>query len=119
MARRFPAPCERLRAADRTLAKRRLAEEMEKVSKIDPKLSKMPLEELLRLYEERLSQYASKTVATRRSIMKSFRQSWAYGLDISLPNVNAGQLELWLAGKSKDLKNATYNGMRRRKTAPT
>jgi hypothetical protein len=98
-----------LRTTDRTLAKRRLAETMENISKIDPKIGKMTLEELLRRYEERLSQYAPKTVATRRSILKSFKETWPEGLNIMVNAVNAGQLELWLAARRKDIRNATYN----------
>ena len=98
-----------LRTTDRTLAKRRLAEEMENSSKIDPKTGKMTVEELLRLFEERLSQYAPKTIATRSSILKSFKETWIGGFNIMVHTVNTGQLELWLANRRKDFKNATYN----------
>ena len=76
-----------LRTTDRTLAKRRLAEELENASKLDVKVGKMTLEELLRLYEERLAQYAPKTIATRQSIFKIFKQSWPHGLNIPVHSV--------------------------------
>mgnify|MGYP000969161392 CR=1 FL=1 len=98
-----------LRTTDRALAKRRLAEEMENASRIDRKTGKMTLEELLRLYEEHLSQYAPKTVATRLSILKCFKQTWPHGLNVSVQNVNAGQLDLWLASRRPGFRNATYN----------
>src|SRR6185369_11847244 len=82
-----------LKTTDRTLAKRKLAEELENASKLDAKVGKMTLEELLRLYEERLSQYAPKTIATRQSIFKIFKQSWSHGLDIPVHSVSTGQLE--------------------------
>src|ERR1039457_2747920 len=98
-----------LRTTDRTLAKRRLAEKLENASKLDVKVGKMTLEELLRLYEERLAQYAPKTIATRQSIFKIFKQSWPHGLNIRVHSVSAGQLELWLASRRANFKNATYN----------
>src|ERR1035441_6401086 len=98
-----------LKTVDRALAKRRLAVEMENASRIDPKNAKMTLEELLRLYDQRLSQFAEKTAATRRSILKSFKKTWTHGLNISVQTVSAGQLDLWLAGRRKNFKNATYN----------
>jgi integrase len=98
-----------LHTTDRALAKRRLAEEMENSSRLDPKVGKMTLEELLRLYEERLCQYAPKTIATRQSILKIFKQSWPHGLDIPIQSVSTGQLELWLASRRANRKNATYN----------
>jgi len=98
-----------LRTTDRGLAKRRLADEMDNASKLDVKVGKMTLEELLRLYEQRLEQYAPKTIATRRSIFKIFKQSWPHGLNIPVHSVSAGQLELWLASRRANFKNATYN----------
>jgi integrase len=98
-----------LRTTDPQLAKRRLAERIQNASKIDPKLGKMTLEELLRLYEERLGQYAPKTVATRQSILKIFKHSWSHGLNVSVQSISTGQLQMWLAGKRTNFKNATYN----------
>ena len=101
--------CRSLHTSDRDLAKRRLAEQLDNASKLDPKVGKMTLEELLRLYEERLGQYAPKTIATRQSIFKIFKQSWPHGLNIPVHSVSTGQLELWLARRRANFKNATYN----------
>jgi integrase len=98
-----------LRTVDRSLAKRRLTEELENASKVDAKIGKMTLEELLRLFKERLSQFAPKTVSTRRSLLKCFKETWPHGLNVTVQSVNTGQLDLWLAAKRKDIKNATYN----------
>ncbi|MGD0261488.1 MAG: tyrosine-type recombinase/integrase [Verrucomicrobiota bacterium] len=98
-----------LRTTDRTLAKRRLADELENASKLDVKVGKMTLEELLRLYEERLGQYAPKTIATRLSIRKIFKETWPHGLNVPVHSVNTGQLELWLASRRANFKKATYN----------
>jgi hypothetical protein len=93
-----------LRTTDRVLAKRRLEEEIKKAAAVDRKVGRMSLEELLRLYEERLSQYAPKTIASRQSILKIFKQSWPHGLDISVPSISAGQLEMWLASRRANFK---------------
>ena len=98
-----------LHTSDRVLAKRRPEEEIKKAAAVDRKLGKMSLEELLRLYEESLSQYAPKTIATRQSILKTFKQSWPHGLNILVQSVSAGQLELWLASRRASFKNAAYN----------
>ncbi|MGA2543059.1 MAG: hypothetical protein ABSG78_16020 [Verrucomicrobiota bacterium] len=98
-----------LRTTDRALARRRLADELQNASKLDVKVGKMTLEELLRLYEERLGQYAPRTIATRRSIFKIFKKTWPYGLDLPVHSVSAGQLELWLASRRANFKNATSN----------
>jgi hypothetical protein len=98
-----------LRTVDRSLAKRRLAEELENASRVDAKIGKMTLEELLRLFEERLAQFAAKTVSTRLSLLKCFKETWPHGLNVTVQSVNTGQLDLWLATKRKEIKNATYN----------
>ena len=98
-----------LNTTDREFAKRLLKEEMRKINKVDPSLGKMTLEELLRLYDDGLTRYAPKTAATRRSILKIFKETWELGLDIPLKTVSVGQIELWLAARRSHFKNATYN----------
>src|ERR1039458_10594523 len=65
-----------LRTTDRTLAKRRLAEKLENASKLDVKVGKMTLEELLRLYEERLPPHAPKKTSTPQTIFQNFNKNW-------------------------------------------
>ena len=98
-----------LNTTDREFARRLLKEEMGKINKVDSALGKMTLEELLRLYDEGLTRYASKTAATRRSILKIFKETWELGLDLPLKSISAGQIELWLAARRSNFKNATYN----------
>jgi hypothetical protein len=69
----------------------------------------MTLEELLRLYDEARGRYAPKTAATRRSILKIYKETWAHGLDLPLKSVSPGQIELWLAARRANFKNPTYN----------
>jgi len=98
-----------LKTTDREFAKRLLKEEMAKLNKVDPAMGKMTLEELLRLYDEALARYAPKTAATRRSILKIFKETWELGLDMTIKAISAGQIELWLAARRPNFKNATYN----------
>jgi hypothetical protein len=70
---------------------------MGKINKVDSVLGKMTLEELLRLYDEGLTRYASKTAATRRSILKIFKETCEPGLDLPLKTVSAGQIELGIS----------------------
>lgn len=98
-----------LETTDREFAKRRLKEEISKVKKVDPSLGKMTLEELLKQYDESLNRYAAKTAATRRSILKIFKETWTLGLDLQLKSISAGQVEIWLGTRRANFKNATYN----------
>jgi len=98
-----------LNTTDREFAKRLLKEEISKAGRIDQKLATTPLSELLRLYEERLDQYAPKTVATRKSILKIFKETWKFGFDVPVKKISTGQIELWLASRRAKMKNATYN----------
>jgi hypothetical protein len=81
-----------LRTTDRALAKRGLADELENALKLDVKVGKLTLEELLRLYEEKLDKYAPKTIATRQSILKIFKETWPLGLNIPVHSVSTRQL---------------------------
>jgi hypothetical protein len=60
--------------------------------------------------DERICQYAPRTTATRQSIFKIFKEPWQHGLDVPMKSISAGQLELWLASRRAQIKNATYNG---------
>ena len=98
-----------LKTCDRELAKRRLQEEITKASKVDFKLGKLTLRELLGLYEESVKQFAPKTIGTRRGILNVFKRTWSHGLEIAVNSLSTGQLDLWLASQRARVKNATYN----------
>jgi hypothetical protein len=98
-----------LNTTDREFARRLLKEQMGKINKVDLALGKMTLEELLKKYDESLGRYASKTAATRRSILKIFKETWTLGLGLQLKSISAGQIELWLGARRVNFKNATYN----------
>ena len=86
-----------LKTSDREFAKRKLQEELEKQGRVEPDAISLTLSELLKLYEESLSQFDQKTQATRRSILKKFKESWDHGFEISVKTVTPAQLERWLA----------------------
>ena len=78
-----------LQTTDCELAKRRLQEEIDTAAKAEPKLAKLTLSELLRHYVERIAQYAAKTTAPRRSILKILKETWPSRLEIPLKDVRA------------------------------
>ena len=50
-----------LKTSDREFAKRKLQEELEKQGRVEPDAANLTLSELLKLYEESLSQFDQKT----------------------------------------------------------
>ena len=62
-----------LKTTDKALAKRRLADQLAKASKIDPKAGRMSMEGLVRIYEETIQTFDTKTIQTRQSIAKKFK----------------------------------------------
>lgn len=98
-----------LKTNDRELAKRRLKDEIEKATKTDPACGKLTLGDLVASYEEKLKQYAEKTIATRQSILNIFKRTWKHGLAVAVKAVTPAHLELWLADRKRHFGKATYN----------
>jgi len=98
-----------LKTSDREFAKRKLQEELEKQGRVEPDATNLTLSELLKLYEVSLSQFDQKTQATRRSILKKFKESWDHGFEISVKTVTPAQIELWLAKHKARLKKVSLN----------
>ena len=98
-----------LETTDRELASRRVREEIEKYKKTDPKTSTMALNALLDLYEKSIQGLAEHTQATRKSILKVFKETWDEGLETQVRNITKGQLQLWLSKHRARLKNSSYN----------
>lgn len=98
-----------LETTDQELAKRKLREEIEKYRKTDPKANTMTLAALLGLYEQSIAGLAEHTKATRKSILKIFKETWSFGLEIEVRSVTKGQLQIWLSKHRERLKNSSYN----------
>jgi integrase len=98
-----------LETTDRELANRKVKEELGKRGKVDHKAGKTSLEELLKLYEESIKGLAGHTQATRKSILKNFKETWKHGLEIAVRDVTEGQLQLWLSEHQSRLKNSSLN----------
>jgi integrase len=98
-----------LNTTDRELAGRRVKEEIEKRNKTDARATAMTLSELLALYVESNQGFAANTQATRKSIVKIFKNTWKHGLDMRVSAVSKGQLGLWLSEQRARLKNSSYN----------
>jgi integrase len=69
----------------------------------------MTLEGLLALYEESIQGLAEHTRATRKSIVKRFKETWPHGLQMQVSAISAGQIQLWLSKHQARLKNSSYN----------
>jgi len=98
-----------LNTTDREIAGRNLKDEVAKLKNTDPQQSKMTLEALLALYEESIQGLADHTRATRKSILKAFKETWPHGLTIQVSAISAGQIQLWLSKHQARLKNSSYN----------
>src|SRR5712671_977473 len=98
-----------LETTDRELAARKAKEEIAKYKNTDPKASSLTLAGLLALYEQSIKGLAAHTQATRKSILKKFKESWKHGFDLRAGAVNRGQLSLWLSEHRARLKGSSYN----------
>jgi integrase len=98
-----------LKTTDRTLAKRRLPGEMDNARKTDPKASKMTLARLLEVYQENLKTLDAKTIATRMSIVKRFKQTWNFGLEIQVRDATVNHLKAWLGLHRERLRKSSMN----------
>ena len=98
-----------LHTTDREIAGRNLKDELARLKNTDPQQSKLTLENLLALYEESIQGLADHTRATRKSILKAFKETWPHGLAIQVSAVSAGQIQLWLSKHQARLKNSSYN----------
>ena len=98
-----------LKTADRALAKRRLPAEIEKARRIDPKSAKMTLAGLLDIYQQNLKTLDTKTIETRESIVKRFKETWQGGLEIQVREITSNALRSWLGQHRDRLKKSSLN----------
>jgi len=98
-----------LKTADRALAKRRLPAEIEKARRIDPKSAKMTLAGLLDIYQQNLKTLDTKTIETRESIVKRFKETWQGGLEIQVREITPNTLRSWLGQHRDRLKKSSLN----------
>ncbi len=98
-----------LKTPDKALAKRRLPTEIEKCRKIDPKAAKMTIAGLLHIYEVNLKTLDTKTIATRKSILKRFKDTWTGGLEMQVREVTSNALRAWLGQHRDRLKKSSLN----------
>jgi integrase len=99
-----------LNTADREHAKLRLTEEIRKNQKINLKAAhKTTLNQLLDYYDKNLENFAPGTSENRRCLIKTFRESWQYGLGIKVSEIRPAHLRTWLAQHRQRLKSHTWN----------
>lgn len=98
-----------LKTPDRALAKRRLPAEIQKARRIDPKTAKMSLAGLLDIYERNLNTLDTKTIETRMSILRRFKETWQGGLEIQVRDMTPNDLRSWLGQHRDRLKKSSLN----------
>lgn len=61
------------------------------------------------IYEETIQTFDKKTIQTRRSIAKKFKETWQFGLDMQVSEVTQTHLETWLGLHRERLRKSFYN----------
>jgi hypothetical protein len=98
-----------LETTDRKIAERKLKDWLQNLDKVDPKASKITLNELLGKFVGINQGKAAKTKETNASIIKIFKATWKHGFDILVADIRPSHLNEWLAQHEGRLKNTTYN----------
>jgi integrase len=95
---------------DREQAKAILAEEIKKAKRVDLKAAhSLTLDGLLDLYDRTLNGVAPGTAENRRCLIKTFRRTWEFGIDLKVASVTTAHLRAWLACHRPRLSNLTWN----------
>jgi integrase len=98
-----------LGTTDRELAKRKLKDTLAKAGMVDARQENVTLAGLLLVYEEQLNRFDVRTRANCKSILKAFKETWKYGLDLPVKDVTGAQLEVWLAQHGGRMKRTSLN----------
>ncbi|PAW79070.1 MAG: hypothetical protein B9S32_03695 [Verrucomicrobia bacterium Tous-C9LFEB] len=94
---------------DRKLAERRMKEWLRTLDKIDSAMEHTTLKQLLEMFAKANQGKADKTQKTNASIIKQFKLSWGYDLNMRVGDIRASHLNEWLAIHGSRLKHTSYN----------
>jgi hypothetical protein len=94
---------------DRKLAERRLKTWSADLGKVDKEVERLTLREMLLKLQKANQGKAAKTQATDASIIRKFKETWPYDLDMRVSEVRTSHLNEWLALHEKRLKHTSYN----------
>lgn len=98
-----------LGTSDRMIAERRYKDWVNNLTKVNSELEKTTLKEII---EKTVASNKGKSETTQKalaSVIKCFRKTWRYGLDMQVRNVRPSQLDEWLAMHEPRLRNTSYN----------
>lgn len=79
------------------------------LEKIDSAMEHTTLKQLLEKFAKANQGKADKTQATNASIIRIFRETWGYDLNMRVGDIRASHLNEWLAIHEKRLKHTSYN----------
>ena len=82
---------------DRKLAERRLKKWIADLGKTNVEVERLTLREMIEQLRKVNQGKAAKTRATDASIMRKFKETWPYDLDMRVSDVRTSQLDEWLA----------------------
>jgi integrase len=94
---------------DRKLAERRLKKWIADLGKTSSEVEHLTLREMIEQLRKVNQGKAAKTRATDASIMRKFKETWPYDLDMRVSDVRTSQLDEWLALHEQRLKHTSYN----------
>jgi hypothetical protein len=98
-----------LDTTDRKLAERRLKTWIANLGKVDTEVERLTVREMLHKLQKANLGKAAKTRATDASIIKVFKHTWPFELDMRVSDVRTSHLNEWLALHEERLKNTSYN----------
>ena len=101
-----------LNTDDLTLARQRLADEINDSSKIDLRQAEtVTVQQLVELYEQNPMGLAGSTLRIRKQLLNVFKRTWPHGLGLKAREVKPIMLKSWLAARrqEKSLKASGVN----------
>jgi integrase len=100
---------ESLQTTDSETAKRKLSDFRRKKLKVDPKLGKMTLADLLTRYFETLGHLSKSSLKSKNGIIAHLRDEWPKGSDQPIVAIKPGDCETWISRQARRLGHSQYN----------
>lgn len=100
---------ESLQTTDSETAKRKLSDFRRKKLKVDSKLGKMTLADLLTRYVETLGHLSKSSLKSKNGIIAHLRDEWPHGSDHPVAAIKPGDCEIWISRQAKRVGRSHYN----------
>lgn len=98
-----------LETTDRAIAKRKLADFKNDLTRIDSSLGKMTVGDLLKTFEATLKTLDDNTIQKLGFVAQHFRDQWAPGMEQSLRKVKPSEVDAWLGRQRQKYAISYYN----------